>query len=646
MQLWHFLVDTNTFKKREVRKRFLIYFAVVKLKYLLINNNKNKMKTKNLFLRVIIALLISLVCINSNAQLPNTTNVRGVASYSTLRAIQEKQKQMELQNQKFQRLPASAHLRTYMPTTNRAAFHLSKEQLESYYKRANFSIATGDTIVGIKMLCNAAKLGLKDAQFDYGFYCIQGKYVNKNVPLGKHFIQEAAKQNHPTALYYLGEAYYYGDEGFRKDSIESIKWYEKSAKEGFFLGQATLGFLYLNARDTINAVKYWQMAATNKNISYLAETEHQTLGQVYYNLGLFYYNGEGVKHDEATGINYFKEAARYGHVYANYFMGLLYREGTEYTPQDDKIARDYIKTSAINGYAEGEALYGDYCQFGIGMERDSIQSINWYRKAYQDGYTQTAYILAYHYSNTEENDSIIAWGTKPESRDSSNIQFSVGAAYYNKGDYVNAENWWKLSAAQNDPDALWWMYVLNENVKKDSITAFEYLKKAVEGKIPLAINDMGCNYLNGYIVNKDIEKAKALFLEAADSGEAVAYKNLGIIYYWKEYGMKNRKLAAEYWKQGADLGDPDSQYYYGYILKKGHGVKKDKQEAIRWLKLAAQNGSEEAKEELQKMGINVSPQSVLDTSNAVNAIKEEPQPAMKQYRVTGVDFIGVTLEEE
>ena len=605
------------------------------------------MKTKDLFLRVIIVLLISLVCINSNAQLPNTTTVRGMASNSALRAIQAKQKQMELQNQKLQRLLESAHLRPYTPTTNLAAFHPSKEQLETYYKRANLYIATGDTILGIKMLRKVADLGLKDAQYDYGFYCIQGKYVKKNVPLGKHFIQEAAKHNHPTALYYLGEAYYYGEEGFRKDSIESIKWYEKSAREGFFMGQVTLGdFYYFHARDTTNAVKYWQMAATNKNIEYLVESELQTLGQVYYNLGHLYYNGEGVNQDEVTGINYFKEAARYGHAYANYYMGILYREGTVHTPQNDKISRDYIKTSAINGYAEGEALYGDYCLFGIGMERDSIQSVNWYRKAYQDGYTQTAYVLAYYYSNTEENDSIIAWGTKPESRDSSNIQFSVGAAYYNKGDYVNAENWWKLSAAQNDPDALWWMYVLNENIKKDSVAAFEYLKKAVEEKIPIAINDMGGHYLKGNIVEKNIEKAKELFLEAADSGEAIAYTNLGVIYYWKEYGMKNHKLAAEYWKRGADLGDPDCQYSYGAILKKGHGVKKDKQAAIHWLKLAAQNGSEEAKEELHKMGIKVEPESVLDTSNKVNTIKEEPQPTMKQYRVTGVDFIGVTLEEE
>ena len=89
------------------------------------------------------------------------------------------------------------------------------------------------------------------------------------------------------------------------------------------------------------------------------------------------------------------------------------------------------------------------------------------------------------------------------------------------------------------------------------------------------------------------------------------------------------------------MGNADSQYCYGLLLKKGHGVKKDKKTAIYWLKRAAMNDSEEAKEELRKMGV-----SLETVAEVQNTTKEEPQPTMKRYRVTGVDSICITVLEE
>ena len=83
--------------------------------------------------------------------------------------------------------------------------------------------------------------GLDRAQYLYGRYCIAGQYVKKNVPLGISYIQKAAKQNDAEALAYLGDAYYFGLHGFKKDSVESVRWYEKSAKRGFFNSQYFTG---------------------------------------------------------------------------------------------------------------------------------------------------------------------------------------------------------------------------------------------------------------------------------------------------------------------------------------------------------------------------------------------------------------------
>lgn len=167
------------------------------------------MKTTSLFTRVIIALLISIVCINSHAQrIPKvkgnpfkSSSFWGAAGVAGSRALQAQQQEIarrnaeytrqayeiQRQNQELQRkyeylskfLKSAAHLRTYTPAASLMTFHPSKEQLEFLYERATYSIATGDTIVGVEMLRTIANSGLRDAQYDYGFYCTQRKVCKK-----------------------------------------------------------------------------------------------------------------------------------------------------------------------------------------------------------------------------------------------------------------------------------------------------------------------------------------------------------------------------------------------------------------------------------------------------------------------------------
>lgn len=593
------------------------------------------MKTTFLFTRVIIALSISIVCTDSYAQrIPRvkgnpfkSSSFWGAAGAAGSRALQAQQQEiarrnseytrrtyeMQRQNQELQRkyehmselLKSAAHLRTYTPTANLMAFHPSKEQLELYYERANYSIATGDTIVGVEMLRTIANSGLRDAQYDYGFYCTQGKYVKKDITRGNHFIQEAAKQNHPDALYYLGTAYYYGYERFRKDSIESIKWFEKSAREGSLQGQVALGNIYFSANDITNAVRYWQMATINNNRVDIEETERQMLGQVYYSLGAVYYNGEVGTPDEEKAINYFKEATNYGNAYSAYILGLIYLEKNE-MPYNAKTSCNYIKLSALQGCSEAQALYGSYCLLGYGMDKDSIEAINWYKKAAFNNNVAAICTMPYFYYEAQDNDSTIIWGQRPECCDSADIQYLVGAAYYFKGEYNEAESWWKKSASKQFPDALWGMYILYSGTKGDSITGHKYLELACLQEYPDALCDMGCNYLEGYMVERNIEKGRTLLQEAASKGNGLAYFNLGYSYATKKYNKKvDWTTAADCYRKGAELNCPEAQYSYGYCLKKGKGVKKDKQAATHWFVTAARNGDEDAIKEIEKMKIDL-----------------------------------------
>ena len=171
--------------------------------------------------------------------------------------------------------------------------------------------------------------GLNNAQYLYGRYCIEGQYVKKNISLGISYIQKAAKQNNVEALAYLGDAYYLGLQGFKKDSVESVRWYEKSAKRGFFKAQYRVGNFYFNANDTTSAVNYWQMLINNKKAEkpkLMTAQERRMLGETYYNLGTLYYNKQLYSLDKETDLNFFDKAANCGYDYAAYLLSQIYHE--------------------------------------------------------------------------------------------------------------------------------------------------------------------------------------------------------------------------------------------------------------------------------------------------------------------------------
>ena len=105
---------------------------------------------------------------------------------------------------------------------------------------------------------------------------------------------------------------------------------------------------------------------------------------------------------------------------------------------------------------------------------------------------------------------------------------------------------------------------------------------------------------------KKPKKATTLLQKAASLNSGMAYNNLGNIYSAKELTKTpDWSKAADCFYKGAELNCPEAIYNYSLCLKKGKGVKKDKQAAKRWLEEAAKNGSEEALKELEKRKINL-----------------------------------------
>lgn len=109
----------------------------------------------------------------------------------------------------------------------------------------------------------------------------------------------------------------------------------------------------------------------------------------------------------------------------------------------------------------------------------------------------------------------------------------------------------------------------------------------------------GMLLLNGQGVKRDLEQSEILFKQLIGTPDrigALAYHGLGDVYKTQESPKRNYSLAASYYKSAADMDLDMSQFQYGLIRYIGRGVKQNKNEAERYIKMAAKNGNKLAQE--------------------------------------------------
>ena len=129
----------------------------------------------------------------------------------------------------------------------------------------------------------------------------------------------------------------------RASKQEAVKWYHEASTHFDHSGaQVNLGQYYGNLDDHVNAVYYYEKAAT------------QGVKEAQSSLGFRYLEGRGVYQDEEKAAELLHQAALQGHMNAMLTMGQLYYRGIGVEINERK-ARHWQKkyTAAILG-AESE----------------------------------------------------------------------------------------------------------------------------------------------------------------------------------------------------------------------------------------------------------------------------------------------------
>lgn len=237
-------------------------------------------------------------------------------------------------------------------------------------------------------------------------------------------------------------------------------------------------------------------------------------------------SGEGVNIDIQQAEHYFSKATKTV-VLANYDLAKLYED---YADDFNNVSKDYI-----NG------LYKKALEGMIEQEENDIQN------AFTEMRIANMYLAG---KGTDINiNSAIEWLNKAAKQDNPNAAYQLG--------YIYSSEKYNIIDEQK----------ANENYKK---ACLEYEKAEEENSNVTAESRLGKMYLNGYGVEKDIQKAVIWLKKATLNGSASSAYTLAKLYENGEGVEKNIEEAYSYYQISAVLGNSYANYQVGKIsLQKG-----------------------------------------------------------------------------
>lgn len=248
-------------------------------------------------------------------------------------------------------------------------------------------------------------------------------YAEKNYSTAIGEWSSSDLSNHPQTQFALGVVYMRGV-GVSQDFATGIVHYTRAAEAGFASAQFNLGLAYYAGKGVAQsgeqAAKWWQMAAA----------QGHTVAQ--YNLGAILWSGDGVEKNQARAIHWFRQARSNGSQDASNFLLTLYapmyrelnadsldlaRNNAQRTiPLIDEMGmyklgqqaaakRDYMQAFgywqplAKDGHLNSQYQIARMLEFGLGVDKNLNDAINWYEKAARKGLGRAQYRIALYHLN-------------------------------------------------------------------------------------------------------------------------------------------------------------------------------------------------------------------------------------------------------
>ena len=192
-----------------------------------------------------------------------------------------------------------------------------------------------------------AVAGAPEEQYRLASFYHEGYGLEQNDSLAFYWAKESAMQDYPAGLYFIAYAYETG-KGVAQDTEKAISLYKRALEEALPLaeqGDATAQFVMGKLYDYGNGgIEINQQSA----VRWYRKSAMQGYAGAQFNLGNCYQLGEGVKEDKTQAVYWYSKAADQGDPEAQYMLGLCYASG-EGVKKNTHKAIKWFKESAKQG---------------------------------------------------------------------------------------------------------------------------------------------------------------------------------------------------------------------------------------------------------------------------------------------------------
>lgn len=308
---------------------------------------------------------------------------------------------------------------------------------------------------------------------------------------------------------------------------------------------------------------------------------------------------------------------------AQFFLGICYIKGLGCNADPQKAYDCFVK-SATNGNPQGQNWLGNCYWDGIGTEPDKAKAFEWIKYAAENYDVQAILNLGFCYDKGIEGiigidkqkakdlyweaawqgNSVAAknFETVRSELQQTNEQYESAKKMLKryKPDVKSAFAVFEQCAKTNYPPALYELGV-SYYEQKEYETALNYLILSQERGFSKSGYYLGMIYENGFVENKDIEKAIEYYSIAAEGGDEDAKKRYQALnmtaeasyLYAKEFlWYKQYDKCVEYIQNSKFVDDSYHQHLMALCyLNGGYGVKLDREKAFHLFKKAAAQGN-------------------------------------------------------
>lgn len=276
-----------------------------------------------------------------------------------------------------------------------------------------------------------------------------------------------------------------------------------------------------------------------------------------------------------------------------------------------ELSIDEVRDLAKNGDADGLYALAMAYLFGWDVTQNEDVGYDLLEKAVAAGQTEAMALMVRLFMQGEycgiDSDKAAKLAIQAAADGIPDAQLYAGLAYMDgvsvDQDYTEAARYFRLAANQGNQEArasLAYLFQEGLGVPRDEAKAYRLYTTAAKAGNVNAMFQAGVCCEFGIGTPVDLESAEEWYRDGSEQGDAFAMERLG--YILSEADPPRAEESFEWFLKAAMEGVPTAMHMVGMYYMKGIGTEKDETEARKWLKMAGDNGVEEAVDMLAMLG--------------------------------------------